>query len=465
MNSKNLSLAQFNPVAAAFGLCLLYWTYLAGASQMIINHDAIGYEWLGSIINKNGWVEYFKTGPNREPFYPWTISMSMGLASLFSISYQTVQILFQIFLLLITQLLMLVFLKKLGVRRWLCAAVILYLGFSPSIVNSTFILYSEILSYPFVLSLLWISVESWRTLQTSKNLKTILLWSFALGINFVILTMIKASFEIITPLFLIIFVLMSRNLQKGLAFLVIALLTFYIPVTGYKFLNKKFNDNFILTDRGAWALYGNTARRVEPATAKDVASALAFVPSWRFCIDHMGQDNCYRWSFLYSDQLGAAKRQELERQKLPTEEINKTLIDLSKTEILKNPFQYGLFYFFESLKMFFWEFPTMDYVIYPDGAVNLYKLKIVSIGSRVIMPIVTFFSVLYPLIFLYKNRKNRQGNDESLKILLLGLFLIFLYILTLSFFQILPRYIFPLAPVYLIFFAFAVEQILNELII
>jgi len=136
----------------ALALCWLYWLYLFLASQMEIAMDASGYEILGSRIYQQGWDEYFRTGPNREPLYPFVISLAMRIGDFFSWPYPAVQKTFQILMLGFSQLLALRILRTLKVNQIVRAFVILYLGFSPALVNSAFSLFSEILTYPLMLS-------------------------------------------------------------------------------------------------------------------------------------------------------------------------------------------------------------------------------------------------------------------------------------------------------------------------
>ena len=82
-------------VLTVFLLSLIYWVYLVFSAQMQISQDAIGYEGLGRMIYQKGWQEFFETGPQYEPLYPSTISISMSIADRFSISYQLVQKFFQ----------------------------------------------------------------------------------------------------------------------------------------------------------------------------------------------------------------------------------------------------------------------------------------------------------------------------------------------------------------------------------
>jgi hypothetical protein len=59
-----------NPFHLAFLASFIYWIYLTLTSHMIIEYDAINYEKMGKILAEKGWLEYFLSGPNREPLYP-----------------------------------------------------------------------------------------------------------------------------------------------------------------------------------------------------------------------------------------------------------------------------------------------------------------------------------------------------------------------------------------------------------
>jgi len=74
MKIRNLILA--NPINIAFLISVIYWIYLVLNTRMIIEYDAIAYESLGKMLAQQGWVEFFRSGPHREPFYPaWLLSL------------------------------------------------------------------------------------------------------------------------------------------------------------------------------------------------------------------------------------------------------------------------------------------------------------------------------------------------------------------------------------------------------
>ena len=134
MKNKNFLLFR-NPINLAFLISIFYWTYLFLTSRMSISCDAVTYESLGKTLAQQGWVEFFKIGPNREPLYPALVAFSMGLGKAFGISYQSIQVLIQLLLLFLTQILILQIMRLLKINKLITALTILYLGISPAIVN------------------------------------------------------------------------------------------------------------------------------------------------------------------------------------------------------------------------------------------------------------------------------------------------------------------------------------------
>ncbi len=163
-------------LVGVFFISLAYWGYLIFASQMQISWDAIGYEELGSMIHHNGWKEFLKTGPQREPLYPLTVATSMKVGEFFSISYQLPQRVIQVIFLFMTQVLILLVLNKLRVNNAMKLVALLYFGFSPAIVNSGFALYSEIIVLPFVMAAVLLGVLSWPVISAKG------FWTFGIFI-------------------------------------------------------------------------------------------------------------------------------------------------------------------------------------------------------------------------------------------------------------------------------------------
>src|SRR3990172_7750405 len=222
LGKKNQNKTRIPPlVFFALILCVLYWIYLGYISQMIIVYDAVSYQELGTLIKTQGWGEYLRQGPSREPVYPFLVSLAMRWAEIFSVSFQSTQKVIQFLILLATQLLTLKLLRTLKINTFLTLLTILYLGFSPAILNTALSLYSEIAAYPLILAIILTGAQAWRCLQTvstepEKNSR----WRVAvlgglLGLSLVLATFVKAVFELITPLFMLPFtVFFARAFQQ-----------------------------------------------------------------------------------------------------------------------------------------------------------------------------------------------------------------------------------------------------------
>lgn len=474
IQSKKKSLFLISvPILLAFTASLVYWLYLFFTTTMLIQWDSIGYQSLGTLIHEQGWISYFQTGPNREPIYPFIISISMGLGNFFSVSYHPIQKFIQLLFLFLTQILTLKILRKLKVGDTLTSLCILYLGFSPALVNSALSLYSEIVTYPIILTIILLSYKAWQSFQTSWEKPVVL--GFLCGLAFIAITFVKGIFEIITPAYLMAYsfftikTLIKKNTKlfiNSTVFLSTLLLTFYIPLTLYKSLNKKYNGNFALTNRGAWALYGNTTRRMEPFTTKKLFAALAYAPGEGVCKKIFDAESCKYWSFEKSDEFGYGKLHELKNQGIPNEQIDKILIALSLKKVLHNPIQYGLFAGLEGLKMIFWESTKIGFVDYPCWLTTLFNFTLFKDGIRFAMSLLTLAALLYLLKFVWSNRRyisaDKKQPDEQTILLSCVFVLITSYIILHSFFFILTRYILPITPLYLITITFFLQRIISH---
>ncbi len=461
LRKTSLKHSLHSPISWAFIISSIYWIYLNCTSSMIIVFDSIGYEELGRMLSTDGWFPYFQGGPNREPVYPFLISIAMDFANKFSVSYQSILTPIQIFILFLTQYLTFRLLKNLRISSWITALIILYLGISPGLVNSALSLYSEIVTYPSILMIILLSTKSWQSIQSGRTKKT-LLYASALGITLLLITLTKAVFEIITPLFLIPFMclilkhLLKRPLKPlltSLSFLLITLTIFYSGIFLYKYLNKIHNGNFALTNRGAWALYGNTARRMKATTFRQFLIALAYMPGEGVCKELFSEEECDFWSFKKSDELGYGKNAELHNIGTKGNVIDAQLIKLSKNEILKNPPKYILYAGIENMKMLFWESTQIGFVIYPEWLTKLFAFTPFKNGLRLFIFCITLSSILLSI------RKIKQTSSPIPPFTLL---LILVYIGIHSFFFTLTRYSLPIAPLFLILIAYTAQNIFGK---
>ena len=369
-----------------------------------------------------------------------------------------------------------VILKKLKIAPSLIALTILYWGFSPALVNTAFSLYSEIITYPIVLSIILLTAQCWGALQTRLKSLHIFAEAVVLGLLLTLLTFVKGIFEAVTPFLLLPYCILAvRTIIKKekylsrqtLVFLMIIGITFYGLTISYKMANKKYNGIFTLTDRGPWALYGNTARRLEQLTVKRWLVAVTYASSKELCRDLFPEKECTFWSPEPSDFLSHKKLAELRKTDMSPNEINQALIKLSLQVILKNPAQYLLLMGLENFKMLFWESTKMEVVAYPDWIERLYGSRTFSYGITFFMALLTFLALLHLSKSLFSLRKaglSPAGPDDESRILLAWMFLFIVPFLGMhSFFHILPRYILPIAPLYLVLIAFFLQAVKNKI--
>jgi len=464
---------QSHLILTVFTISLLYWIYLSFICQMYLWHDALGYEDLGDRLYRHGWLNYFKTGPHREPLYPWLISLSMHIGNYLSTSYKTIQMFIQILLLLATQTLTYQLLKKLKIKPWITAITLLYLAFSPAMFISTYRLYSEIATYPFILSIILFSVQGWKNIFSSNpsSYFPIIYSAIGLGLSFLGVVFVKGIFELIAPMYALPFIVFTLLAfwkkhnplgTKALIFCSLFFISFYGPLNSYKMANKIHNGKFTLTNRGPWALYGNTARRMEPLTTQRFLMALAYVPRPEGCYTLFGKEACQFWHYSESDKFGHHKAGELHRKGLSAPEVDKMLIKLSIQKALTNPFQYALFGVIEGFKLFFWEFTSMAYVVYPDWMIKLFYFTPLHLGLNGLMGLLSFLALLFLGLFTWKNKNTiftlNQMPDEPTLVIFSLFSLISSTIALHSFFFVLPRYVFPIVPLYLISIAFLIQQ-------
>ena len=399
--------------------------------------DLINYQALGRIIQHQGMIGYLMTGPQREPIYPLICAGAMDLEKISGISFTHLMAGFGILMLITSQILLYVILKKLNIRTWICAVTILYWGLSPAVTNSAFnvLLFCEIVTYPFVLAILLFGWSGWEAIQ-QNNLKKALGMGILSGITFAVLTFIKAAFECICPAYFLIFLmtgLCKRKVTFSLVcFLAAAGILFYIPVLSYKSLNKAYNGNFCIADRGPLNLYGNAERRVEPLTLKKYFADLASVAG--VCENYFKPQACSFWAYTESDGLGDQKTSELTAWHLPPQAVTDTLLRLSKEKVLENLPQYILLTVTEGLRMFFWE-----------ASVPFFPLNF-------IVAALTFFA------FIYCCFDCRRLPVIMLQVLAINTLFVFFY----SFFAILPRHMLPIVPLYLISISYCLSKILYK---
>jgi hypothetical protein len=459
------------PVLWAFIICLFYWAYLFFTSKIVISCDAIDYEATGRLLQDKGWIGFFKTGPHREPAYIYMVSLAMRLGNALSVPYQPVIVLFELSVLLLTQLLTLFILRLLKIQSLIAACVILYIGISPAILNSALSLFSEIAAYPFILAIVIAGYYSWGALNRSRSLTV--LFAAAGGIFCFLMTVNKAVFEIIAPaLIALVFIAALSSRKRGfivnsLIYALVAAGVFYSLIGAYKSANKAYNNNYAVTERGDLKLYGTAVRRTEPLTREHFLVALACVPGEGFCRGIYGKDKCSYWGFEEIDNIGFGKLAELKDSGLQNEEVSRRTIQLAVREVLRNPAQFGLFWFLEVSRMFFWESTQIGFVEYPAVMQRIFDWKPLKNGLRFTVSFLTVVSALYAAAHVWKRRAAILRPDavergERGIILLISLSVMCLFIGVYALFDTVTRYSLPIAPLFLIFIAFFTQRVIRS---
>ncbi len=452
-----------NPINAAFLISTLYWIYLVLTSHMVIHCDAMSYESLGKMLAQQGWAEFFRTGPHSEPFYPALVAFSMRLGKTLGISYQLIQTLIQLSILFLTQVLTLRILRLLKINNFLSALTIIYLGVSPAIVNSALSLYSEVVTYPFILLIALLVYKSCLSLNGPRA--RIILLAIVTSLLFVIMTLNKGIFELITPVFLflvLISALFTRDrklIVNILSYLAVFLAVFYLLIGSYKSVNKTFNGRFTVTDRGAWVLYGVTDLRMRPLTSEHFFVELASVPGLGVRKFIFGEQKSIYSAERNSDEFGHQKLIELSRSNMSQEMVYDTLVSLSIQKVLQNPVQYILLTVIEGLKMFFWESTQIGYVAYPLGLTKIFAWTPFKNGLRLGMSLLALFALAYLMALLWRKRRNILKKENLLLFLYLCLLFIFSFIGSYSLFFIVARHCLPIVPLYLIIIAYVLQKI------
>ncbi len=471
-SQKNLFLHRLkHPLLWVLLACLCYWIYLIFATQMEIQFDSIDYKNLGQMLASRGFSEFFRTGPHREPVYPLVVAVSFLLSKCIPLSQTLWLKILQVLILCSSQLLLYMLLKRLSVHRTIACAAVCYLGFSPALVNSAFSLYSEIATYPFILGFILLAIKAWEKIEEGNDLQTVG-WSLALGLCAIVLTLTKAAFELILPLFLLslsprLAVLYKRGLSpkfyRGLIHWILVLMVFQAGVNFYKYFNLRANGNYVLTDRGSWALYGNTERRVMPLTLSRFWAALTFIPGEGVCQNLADKNACQFWSAQKSDEIAFTKLHELEAQGISGKKLNNIFLSLSLDAFLKNPIQYAFFYFLETFKLLFWESTQIGWVTYPAWLASIFSLTLFKDGIRLLLFLLTFLALKFWIGRLWSQRKNplpsSETGEQTESHLCLIVNLVVIYILIHAFFFVLTRYALPLAPLYLVLMAAMAQKL------
>ena len=430
-----------------------WWVYLSLNVSMIISADASGYERLGRLIVEHGFSEFLKTGPNREPLLPLTVALSMWLSSHCGLMYQKIQGLIQLACFGSAQILLWMLLRRFHVRIVLSALILLYFGCSPAMVNSVFSLFSEVLTYPIILGIIY------RTLMVMEQKSPHWIEGVGLGVLSIMMVLVKGITELIIPLYIIclgilFWRLLGRDCGKHVKILVIWFIVFGVGVSAYKAANYIYNRQYVVTDRSGFMVYGSAVRKTAPIGEHKISAALLSIAGDKMCANKFPIEECFYWSPLMTDRLGQAEQARL-GQFVAGEKVNSALLHETAGLIQAHPIRYLVFSMIEAVKMFFWESASIGFVEYPKWIERLYQNVVLSKGLRLCAAVISFWGVLMLASAIRKHEIQVTRFQSYGLLLFIGIF-IFCY----AFVSVIIRYSFPIVPLYFVCIGISVERLL-----
>lgn len=457
-----------------------FWMMMLTVTDFIIVNDSIGYESLARIIDEKGIVGFLKNGLDREPLYPLIINLGMKLSRVAALDYHPVVVFLHICILAVTQLLMVILMRRLKINDWIISGTLLYFALSPAVVNSGLLLYSEIVTYPFSILIVLSLSRCWQQLfdpdlvMDKMSFKKSMISSLLLAFSFLGMTFVKASFQLIAILIVFPFVLAAVlgfiRRERVLTIKAVTTMTFFLVfylsgTTAYKFANKIYNGNFAFTNRGPSILYGNAFRRTQPMDQRTKLASIGYAVGEDFCYERLGLEPCQYWHFTTSDNMTYKEVKRLQQSGFTAEQINKKLITGAVEHVFRNPLAYISFTFVEIVKMFFWEMKITTYVIYPDWVDTIYASKFLRILLGVFAPLVTVAVVIFLWWITLKKRFylpafQSTRHDDSILFSILVLLTSF-YLAHAPFFLV-PRYVFTLIPLYLSVAGYMMHRIFSR---
>lgn len=451
----------FSAIVLTISACWVF--YNAVFSATILYFDALGYDSLGQMITQGKFIEHLSNGPTREPLYLFFVAMNIAVANFLNLPYLELILVTQGLLLLIAQLILDRIFIRIKLMDGIAALLLAYVVISPTLLRSSLIVYSEIITYPFILLACLTCVNVWQALSKEEAfVKIYKIQAVFLGACFLPLVFIKSIFEMIVPV-CIIFIGMglyvrfkshTTVLSKIIVFLVFALGTFLLPVHAYKMFNKVLHGNYTFTDRGSWALYGTTARRVLPTSAdENLAQKFYVLPDKSICEARVSKQACDHWFYTLSDKLGYEKYAELKKQGLSSQHIDNALMKASSELMIQHPFKMINGMFWEGAKLLFWEYPSWGMVVLPREIRAFYEQPLLGViflyGINAMSVLLFFVSLGYALL---RMRHFVVGHDNALIFLMMTLVIIVTYIVLHSLFFLNERNALPIVPLFLVLY-------------
>lgn len=139
---------------------------------------------------------------------------------------------------------------------------------------------------------------------------------------------------------------------------------------------------------------------------------------------------------------------------------------LSKEKIFKNPPQYILFMVIESMKMFFWESTQIGFVNYPRWLTKIFTFIPFKDALRLLVSLTSIFAFIFVTGEVWRKKMELTNleykTEKNIHILFFILLLIFIFVGLHSFFHTLTRYSLPIAPLFLIVIAAAIQTLVKK---
>ena len=454
---------------AVFGFCCVYWVYLVFYTEMYVVYDASSYEYTGRMLHEKGWVEFFKTGPQREPLYPWLVSVSMHLADIFLSSYQTVLRFLQVGLLFSTQFLLLIVLRQIKIRKPIVLLTILYCGISPALVNATFSLFSEISTIPFALLSLICVIQSWHVLMRKPMCQVIVMALLTAG-AFLVSILSKGVFVGVFLIHLIIIFVMScaASIKQGryywpraIVYAVLSLMCVSSFMLGYMSLNKKYNGSFQYTNRVSNAIFGAAYKRSQKVTSEIFWAHVASIPGKGVCRRFFSEEECV-YCEAYSADYFSGMILPGKLSGVPVDDRGAKVVQLTMDLIKKNVGQYIMFMGYEAVRMPFWESTQVGFVKYPPWLDNLFSWGLFKDGIRLLVSILTFCALIFMVFRLpryYRASLEVEENHDDQKVCFFVVFFALTYTAFFTITFVLTRYALPIVPLYLVMIAYGMNEL------
>ncbi len=446
-----------------FAFFFIYWAYLIFHTKMVIVFDSIDYENIGRLIYEKGWLEYFRTGPQREPLYPALIALSMTWANILSVDYHLILKIFQVVLLFSTQILMIILLRKLNIRDWIIKTAIFYFGISPAMINAAFSVYYEIMVFPFVAAAVLLASSLWRDIHQIKKYRVILCKTVLFGICFSLLALGRGVFQIVFYFFIIPFCVSTflflfkykvRALWRAVIFIFGAFLIFYSAVSYMKTMNLRYNGERVLCNRHLGIFVASAYKRSQPVTPRIIASNIALIPGFGVCRLFFSQQECEYADWYGMQQFNGEVSQKLAM--IPKDRQEPEAVRLVLEKVINHPFQYLFFSIVEALKMPFWESTQIGFVKYPEFLTKIYDNPIMRFGLRLSMGLMTIAAFMFVTFYLWR------GNKQNTIILFFVWLMITAYTFCYSLCCVVTRYALPIASMYIVCILFMIDAIINH---